>query len=133
MIKSFLFLLLGLFNLRARDIPYNPMFFAYAIVSNDGNHTIYIDPGRMTDNLTRHLNGVQIKDYNQITNDISQFSTKNKKIWISPMSSYAIYNAVTNKNMLVNNKASPVRSLKAVKNPTEIRRAKECQVKLVQH
>lgn len=105
------------------------MFFAYAIVSDDGNHVLYIDPSRITNNIKIHLNGIKINDYNQVFNDISQFSSQNKTIWISPMSSYAIYNAVTNKNLLVNNKASPVRSLKSVKNPTEIRRAKECQVK----
>ena len=31
----FLFLLLGLFNLRGSDVVYNPVFFAYALITQD--------------------------------------------------------------------------------------------------
>ena len=116
--------------MRGRDIPYNPMFFAYAIVSVDGNHRLYIDPSRIDANLTIHLSGITIRPYETILADITSFSNSGKKIWVSPMSSYAVLNAVTNKNNLVNNKASPVRSLKAVKNNVEVMNARECQVSL---
>lgn len=115
-----------LFNLRAADIPYNPMFFAYAIVSKT-NVELYIDQNRLT-NLTEHLNGVDTKDYNQIEEMIRNYSRNGLKIWVSPMSSYSIYNAVLNKTLLVY-KSSPVRSLKARKNPTEIKNLKNCHIR----
>ena len=96
------------------------MLFSYFIVSADKNHvywlsfpifyiikndkhlkdfffqSLYINPKRITDQLKTYLAGVQIKDYQSIFEDVSTFS-KNKIIWVSPMSSYAIYQAVVNK------------------------------------
>lgn len=117
--------------MRGKDIPYNPMFFAYAIVNTDGNHTLYIDPSRINDALSKHLTGIKIRPYDTILADITQLSNSGKKIWVSPMSSYAVLNAVTNKDKLVNNKASPIRSLKSVKNNIEIATARECQVSII--
>lgn len=117
-----------LFNLRAADIPYNPMFFAYAIVSKT-NVQLFIDQNRLKDDeLQNHLDGVDFKDYNQIEEMIKNYSDNGQKIWISPMSSYSIYNAVLNKTLLVY-KSSPVRSLKARKNPVEIKNLKYCHIR----
>lgn len=139
-----------LLNMRGNDIPYNPMFFAYVLVFADKNHTyifawnlnskntlryvffsrVYIDKKRILDheNLKSHLNGIKIADYDQIYSDLGSLSNS-YKIWVSPMSSYAIYNAVSNKTNLVNNNPSPVRSIKAVKNDVEINNTRICQVK----
>jgi hypothetical protein len=57
---------------------------------------IYIDPTRITDQLKTHLTGIQIKDYQSVFEDVTIFS-RTKKVWVSPMSSYAIYKAVENK------------------------------------
>ena len=75
--------------------------------------------------------------------------SKTKRVWVSPMSSYAIYKAVENKVLstlqlvfyisliflniplkvnLLNTLASPVRSIKAVKNSVEIEKTRACQV-----
>ncbi|RNA02064.1 Xaa-Pro aminopeptidase [Brachionus plicatilis] len=116
-----------LFNLRAADIPYNPMLFAYAIVSNS-TQELYIDQNRIKDSIKRHLDGVLMKDYDQIIDEIKNYSSNEFKIWISPMSSYAVYDAVSNKSLLVS-KTSPVRSLKARKNPTEIENLKKCHIR----
>jgi hypothetical protein len=87
-----------LFNLRAADLPNNPMFYAYAIIMKTGDtHYLYVSPNRITEKLRDYLKNIEIKDYNSITNDIAEFSADNKIIWVSPMSSYAIYDAVKNK------------------------------------
>jgi Xaa-Pro aminopeptidase len=92
----------GLFNLRGKDIPYNPMFFGYALISgNQDNHRIYIEPERNTSSLTEYLKdgdvAVTIKNYQDVFKDLRQESADGKKIWASPLSSYAIYNSITNK------------------------------------
>lgn len=61
--------------------------------------------------------------------DIQLLSMQKRIIWISPSSSYAIYNAVTNKELLISDKLSPVRDLKAVKSHTELTRSRECQIR----
>lgn len=74
------------------------MVFAYAIINRDGNtHHLYIDRTRLTTTIEEHLKGLDFRDYTSITQDITTFSNQGKRIWISPMSSFAIYDAVTNK------------------------------------
>jgi Xaa-Pro aminopeptidase len=92
----------GLFNLRGKDIPYNPMFFGYALIdANQNDHRLYLELSRQTDSLKEYLNSsgvaIAVKDYQTIFNDLSQISGDGKKIWASPLSSYAIYNSITNK------------------------------------
>jgi hypothetical protein len=57
---------------------------------------MYINEVRITDDLKVHLDNTVIRPYEKITDDIRQFTSQNKKIWVSPMSSFAIFNAVTN-------------------------------------
>lgn len=116
-----------LFNLRASDIAYNPMFIAYAIVSNTSVE-LFINQTRLTEPIKKHLDGVIDKDYDQIIDAIKNYSAKEFKIWISPMSSYAIYSAVRNETLVVS-KASPVRSLKARKNSVEIENLKKSHIR----
>ena len=59
--------------------------------------SLYINKSRINDELTEHLKGIRISDYNQITVDIEEFSKQNKRIWISPSSSYFIYSSIKNK------------------------------------
>ena len=56
---------------------------------------------RLTDQLKTYLTGIKIKNYEDITTDLKQYSDLKMKIWVSPHSSYAIYNAVTDKVNLV--------------------------------
>ena len=44
-----------------------------------------------------YLNGVEIKNYDLILDDIRDDSLKGSKMWISPQSSYAIYSSVADK------------------------------------
>lgn len=86
-----------LFNLRASDIPYNPMFFAYALVGID-SASLYINSTRPGfEDIAGYLKDVRIEPYEKIIDDVSLVSSGSNKIWISPSSSYYIYNAVTNK------------------------------------
>jgi hypothetical protein len=58
---------------------------------------LYIDQSRLDQRLRQHLNGIEFRDYDKITDDIKEFNIQQKKIWISPFSSYAIYNAAQDK------------------------------------
>lgn len=122
-----------LFNLRGSDIPYNPMFFGYAIIDGNGdNNRLFIDTERMDERLKEYLkdgNGeVSLKEYSTIFNAVQQDANDNKKMWVSPLSSYAIYSAIPNKdNMVI--KSSPIRSIKARKTATEITNIRACQIR----
>ena len=50
-----------LFNLRGKDIPLNPVFRAYAIVSED-KAILYLEPGKQTQDVKDHLNA-EVTDF----------------------------------------------------------------------
>lgn len=61
---------------------------------------LYVDPTNRTNFetlKTDHLAQVSVRAYTSIVADLQELSKQNRTIWISPSSSYAIYNAVTNK------------------------------------
>jgi hypothetical protein len=134
-------------NLRGSDVPNNPFFFAYVIVTNDNKHTLYIDQSRLDTHLREYLDPIQIKDYSAVNSDIQAASESGKKIWVSPMSSYSIYDSVKNKvksiGYLIKNenkfhksifkddmvmKVSPIRSIKARKTDVELKNLRDCHV-----
>jgi hypothetical protein len=45
---------LGLFNLRGKDIKYNPVFFSYAAVTSDSVH-LFVDEKRLSVRARAHL------------------------------------------------------------------------------
>lgn len=53
-----------LFNLRGRDIAYNPVFYAYAIVGNDSTY-LFIQAEKLDDSVRAHLsqNSIEIFPY----------------------------------------------------------------------
>lgn len=54
-----------LFNLRGSDIDYNPVFFAYSVVTQD-QALVFINPLQVDDTVRSHLgNSVQIKSYDE--------------------------------------------------------------------
>ena len=63
---------------------------------NFTGHRFYLDQSRLTTAIRNHLgNDIETEDYDKVFVDLDRFSREGMKIWVSPMSSYAIYNAVT--------------------------------------
>lgn len=64
----------GLLNLRGLDIDYNPVFFAYAIVSMDAVHLYVLNKSRITPEIYKHFEEesvqVFVEEYDLITNGI---------------------------------------------------------------
>ncbi|WVR03380.1 hypothetical protein IAU60_000371 [Kwoniella sp. DSM 27419] len=60
-----------LFNLRGSDIPYNPVFFAYAILTQD-DCTLFVHPSSINDSVRRyiHSHGVAVLDYERIWSEL---------------------------------------------------------------
>ncbi len=53
-----------LFNLRGSDIEFNPVFFAYAIVTQDST-ILFINPDQIDDTVRAHLGkDIEVKPYN---------------------------------------------------------------------
>ncbi|KAI5259573.1 hypothetical protein E4T42_00099 [Aureobasidium subglaciale] len=119
-----------LYNLRGSDIPYNPVFFSYALISPTTT-TLYIDDSKLTAAARTHLSGVEIRPYDAIFTDMEAFSsnsTGDSKYLVSNKASWALYQALGGED-----KVDLVRSLigdaKAIKNETEMKGMRECHIR----
>jgi Xaa-Pro aminopeptidase len=65
MVVSMLDEVAWLFNLRGSDIDYNPVFFAYAVVTHDST-TLYINDNKITNQVREYLQDVKIAPYEDI-------------------------------------------------------------------
>lgn len=129
-----------LFNLRGSDIPYNPVFFSYAIVTPD-SAVIYIDEAKLDAGARSHLeeNDIAVKPYDDIFTDIKSLSGEPKQhesapdgqpphFVISTKASWALKLAFgEDKN--VDEVRSPICDAKAIKNAAEIDGMRACHVR----
>jgi Xaa-Pro aminopeptidase len=118
-----------LFNMRGRDIPYNPMIISYLIITEDSIRW-YVNgrDTRATDEVMDHLEAqscsgaecTQFLDYSQFLQDLKDFGDSDsiQKIWISDLSSYAIYERVPEAKRIMSQ--SPILLMKAMKSEKEI-------------
>ena len=129
-----------LFNLRGNDIPYNPVFFSYAVVTAT-TATLYIDESKLEGNAKAHLMGVNIRPYDAIFSDIAALSSSEpvtngttdssspkRKYMISTKASWALSQALGGED-----KVDEIRSLigdaKAIKNETELEGMRRCHIR----
>uniref|UniRef100_A0A8D1JTQ0 Xaa-Pro aminopeptidase 2 n=1 Tax=Sus scrofa TaxID=9823 RepID=A0A8D1JTQ0_PIG len=114
-----------LFNLRSSDIPYNPFFYSYTLLT-DSSIRLFANKSRFSSETLQYLNSscnssmcVQLEDYSQIRDSIQAYTSGDVKIWIGTRyTSYGLYEVIP-KEKLVEDDYSPVMITKAVKNSRE--------------
>lgn len=126
-----------LFNMRGNDIPYNPVFFSYAIVTAQ-SATLYVDESKLDENCVAHLaaNKVNIKPYDAIIGDARQLHAEvsdkatgsTGSFLISNKGSWALKRALGGDGM-VDEIRSPIGDAKAIKNETEMAGMRACHVR----
>lgn len=125
-------------NLRGQDIPFNPVFQSYLIVTAD-KAILFMDSAKLTDDVEDYLKavGVDIREYNDLWSYLRKREwgdgkvsfpirvlvsrdpdTSFCKVIISPETSYAVALMLTHFRYTV--MPSYVNSMKAIKNDTEI-------------
>ncbi|XP_033244647.1 xaa-Pro aminopeptidase ApepP isoform X4 [Drosophila miranda] len=110
-------------NMRGSDIDFNPVFFAYMIITRD-QLLAFVDSEKLPTDFSSHQseNDVQIKvlPYSSIGLEISRIvSTKGTKIWISPTSSYYLTALIPKSQRL--QEVTPICLLKSIKNDVEVK------------
>lgn len=129
-----------LFNLRGSDIPYNPVFFSYAIVTPT-TATLYINKQQLGANTLAYLesNGVLIKPYSDLFTDVRKLCDAAKpqetapgsprpRFHISTKASWALKLALGGDEN-VEEVRSPISDAKAIKNDTEMDGMRACHVR----
>ncbi|XP_045393952.1 xaa-Pro aminopeptidase 2 isoform X3 [Lemur catta] len=114
-----------LFNLRSSDIPYNPFFYSYTLLT-DSAIRLFANESRFSSETLTYLNSsctgsmcVQLEDYNQVRDSVQAYASGDVRIWIgTSYTTYGIYEVIP-KEKLVTDTYSPVMVTKAVKNSKE--------------
>ncbi|XP_071800483.1 xaa-Pro aminopeptidase 1-like isoform X1 [Asterias amurensis] len=126
-----------LFNLRGRDIQFNPLFMSFAIITEELiNLYLYEPTRRMTSTIREHLKigasygcpetgtllplCIRVYDYTNFKEGLRNTNNKGsiRKIWIGNDTSIGYLEAIDEKKRVVS--PSLVQQLKAVKNDKEI-------------
>ncbi|XP_046863736.1 xaa-Pro aminopeptidase 1-like isoform X2 [Xenia sp. Carnegie-2017] len=117
-----------LLNLRGKEVPYNPVFFAYVVVKKD-EVLFYVKETKISPYVRKHLQlsncpkiasyCIKIRPYDSIASELSILSkTANAKLWISPKVNYALKQDVDDSKIYL--EWSPIRLMKAKKNKVEL-------------
>ena len=116
---------LGLFNLRGSDIPFNPVFFSWALVTKTQGVTLHVyEPEKLN---KEHLpSNVQVKAYKDF---VSELKTIKKRTLLAPSCNWAIVDALGMENAKVSTTPSPIDSAKAIKNEVEVKGFRQCHIR----
>lgn len=122
---------LGLFNLRGSDIRFNPVFFAYALVTansavlflREGGATLSTEAKQALD-----ADNIAIASYEAAAEQLAlQTAVLPGKILISPTCNWKIAEAVGRTRIV--SKPSPVTAAKAIKNEVELNGFRQCHIR----
>ncbi|KAH8702372.1 putative Xaa-Pro aminopeptidase P [Talaromyces proteolyticus] len=125
-----------LFNLRGNDIPYNPVFFSYAVITPD-TAELYVDAEKLTPEVKAHLGSdVTIKPYDSIFADAKALASKastsdsgvSTKYLLSNKASWALSLSLGGESKAEETR-SPVSDAKAIKNEVELKGMRDCHVR----
>uniref|UniRef100_A0A3Q3W9J4 Uncharacterized protein n=1 Tax=Mola mola TaxID=94237 RepID=A0A3Q3W9J4_MOLML len=126
-----------LFNMRGNDIPYNPFFYSYTLLTMDGIW-VFLHTDRVTEETREYLNAscvgalcVQLKSYDTVLAHVKEYvSQPGVKVWIgTEYTNYALYEIIKPADKLMTSSYSPVLTTKAVKDETEQRILRDAHVR----
>lgn len=118
----------GFLNVRGSDIPYNPVFYSYLIITHD-QITLFINSARLPTDWNDHLRHnsavVHVKTYDCAEEVIMELQVdQTKRMWISPTSNYLMNSLIDEKKR--HQEITAIESAKAIKNSVEVEGIREC-------
>ncbi|KAH8733136.1 putative Xaa-Pro aminopeptidase P [Phaeosphaeriaceae sp. PMI808] len=127
-----------LFNLRGSDIPYNPVFFSYAVITPTAA-TLYVDASKLPEDVKNHLSDkVTIRPYEAIFEEVTALSKEafeassetdaKKKFLTSTRASWALNKALGGDEK-VEETRSPVGDAKSIKNEVELEGMRQSHIR----
>ena len=116
-----------LFNLRADDILYTPVFFSFTLLTQDSVR-LYVMDGALENGLPERLSFVDVRDYYDIYKDVSELDAS-KTVWYDSNScNYELYCCMPS-DMKKHDALTPVAMMKIIKNDVEIASTRNAHIK----
>lgn len=113
-----------LLNLRGSDIPFNPVFFAYVVLTLKKVH-IFVDTSRLSHEAVEQLQNENVnpvfhayEEIHSFMKELASSCSDQDKIWISNKSSYALHADCG--EVKKNTDITPISVMKSIKNNVEI-------------
>ena len=115
-----------LFNLRADDILYTPVFFSFILLSHDSIR-LYVMDGTLADGLPERLSFVDVREYDDIYKDVAALD-EGSTLWLDTATcNCALYNSIP-EGVSKHEAYTPVALMKIIKNEAEIEGMKRAHV-----
>lgn len=116
-----------LFNLRGRDIDFNPVFYAFGLISKS-EAILFCDINKIPQSIQESLSkdGIQIKEYDLFIPYVNNLSPDDK-VFLDPSdTSISLYNAINAKKIEGTN---IIRSMKGIKSKGELNHVRNAMEK----
>lgn len=116
-----------LFNIRGRDIIFNPLVISYALIGRDKSY-LFIDSNKLSTAIKDEFNknNIQILPYNQFGDFLAKL---NGVVWLDDKTANYWMYVNANQNADIYLSRSPILFLKATKNDVEISGMKTAHIK----
>nr|CCC89695.1 putative aminopeptidase P1 [Trypanosoma congolense IL3000] len=126
-------------NLRGSDVPFNPVFYAYAVVrcSPEPSVALFVDAAKISPavemELKRSSDGVGpvgLHPYEALEDYLHAFPTGTPFLVDEHQTSWRLYSLLISRGMKVHRvKSGPAQRLKSIKNAVEIQGFRDCHVR----
>lgn len=109
-----------LFNIRGKDVSYNPVVLSFALINQD-HAKLYINPDKLTTAEKEILlkSGVEVFEYGEIENALKHLPD-HSTILIDPKRNCFAYTKLLPVSVRIIKETNPSTNLKAIKNETEL-------------
>ncbi|XP_018419398.1 PREDICTED: xaa-Pro aminopeptidase 2 [Nanorana parkeri] len=124
-----------LFNLRGQDIPYNPFFYSYGMLTKN-SISLFVNVSRIPDTVRNYLSincpgsmCVQFIEYEKVRDTLIDYVKGDVKVWIgSQYTNYGVYETIPADKLLSEN-YSLIMITKSIKNEKEQELLKNCHIR----
>jgi Xaa-Pro aminopeptidase len=118
-----------LFNIRGKDVNYNPVVLSFALISPD-HATLFVDENKLTKEAKEQLlrNGTEVLDYAEIESALARIP-ENSSIFIDPKRNCFAFMKLLPASVKIIKETNPSTNLKAVKNAVELENTRTAMTK----
>lgn len=118
-----------LFNIRGKDVNYNPVVLSFALINQD-HATLFINPEKLTEEekVTLLKSGVEVLPYQEIEEALTKIPA-GSSIFIDPKRNCFAYAKLIPATVRIIKDTNPSTNLKAVKNEIELKNTREAMLK----
>jgi Xaa-Pro aminopeptidase len=118
-----------LFNLRGNDIPFCPVFIAYALVGLD-EATLFVHPGKIPEAIAAKLasDGIRVEQYDSVEQVLLQIPEGSTVSLAPEKTNGAVYATIASR-AFIREGMNITTGLKAIKSATEVARLKEVMIR----